>query len=206
MNNRTSIYEPIKNGYNFGSRKFNKNINCYQLDEQLSNKNHQVYFNKDKNDLLFNVNGTRPELMDWKNNISLGMGYFGKFIPFIGGMKESKRYMDSHKALRDAKKKYNKDSAVLTGHSKGAYIISNIGSRNDKILGLDKGTTIGQHSRPNEVDFRTKNDIVSVLGANAKHTINLNNPHKKTDNIIIDAVRAHDVDNIKNEKHKDLFF
>ena len=89
MNNRTSIYEPIKNGYKFGSRKFDKNINGYQLDEQLSNKNHQVYFNKEKNDLLFNVNGTRPEIMDWKNNISLGLGYIGKYIPFVGGMKES---------------------------------------------------------------------------------------------------------------------
>jgi hypothetical protein len=206
MNNRTSIYEPIKNGYNFGSRKFNKNINGYQLDEKLSNKNHQVYFNKDKNDLLFNVNGTRPEILDWKNNISLGLGSIGKYIPFVGGMKESDRYKDSHKALREAKQKYNKNNATLTGHSKGAYIISNIGSRDDKIIGLDKGTTLFQKSRPNEIDFRSKGDVVSILGANAKHTINLENKNKHTPSVLLNAYNAHNVDNIKNETHKDLFF
>ena len=202
----TSIYEPIKNGYKFGSREFKKNINGYELDEQLSNKNHQVYFNKQKNDLLFNVNGTRPEILDWKNNISLGLGTLGKFIPLVGGMKESSRYKDSHKAIREAKKKYNKDAAVITGHSKGAYIASNIGSRNDKIVTLDKGTTLFQKSRPNEIDFRNKGDVVSILGANAKHTVNLNNPHRRTDNVLVDAYKAHDVDNIKHETHKDLFF
>ena len=206
MNNRTSIYEPIKNGYKFGSRNFNKNINGYQLDEQLSNKNHQVYFNKDKNDLLFNVNGTRPEIMDWKNNISLGLGYFGKYIPGIGGMKESERYKDSHRALREAKHKYNKQNAVVVGHSKGAFISSNIASRGDKIIGLDKGTTLFQRSRPNEIDFRTSGDVVSILGANGKKTINLENKNKKTPSFLLNTLNAHDVDNIKHGSHKDLFF
>jgi hypothetical protein len=44
--------------------------------------------------------------------------------------------------------------------------------------------------------YRTKGDLVSIFGANAKRTINLDNPNL----ISIDPLKAHNVDNIKNEK------
>ena len=56
---------------------------------------------------MFNVTGTRVS-GDWLTNIKLGLGV---------GYKESDRYKQSHKALRDAKQKYNAKNAVVTAHS-----------------------------------------------------------------------------------------
>ena len=61
--------------------------------------------------LLLNVNGTH-NASDWITDVKLGLGIFGRGLlgaknPFFGtGFKESDRYKQSHKALRDAKSKY----------------------------------------------------------------------------------------------------
>ena len=47
----------------------------------------------------------------------MGLGY---------GFKESNRYKDSHKALRDAKSKYHVNNATVVGHSQGGYILLKI--------------------------------------------------------------------------------
>ena len=75
--------------------------------------------------------------------------------------------------------------------------------------------TVGQKTRCNNQAYRTGGDVVSLLGANAKHMTTLKN-NKNHQGLITGALtggvtgaiiggvkdifHAHDVDNIKNEK------
>ena len=66
----------------------------------------------------------------------LGSDLSGAKKPFGIGFKESDRYKQSHKILRDAKSKYAVDNAVVTGHSLGHAMASGISSKNDKVITL----------------------------------------------------------------------
>jgi hypothetical protein len=83
----------------------------------------------------------------------LGSGLLGAKNPFGIGFKESDRYKQSHKALRDAKSKYAIDNAVVTGHSLGHAVASGISSKNDKVITLDGAYTLGQKTRPNTTHY-----------------------------------------------------
>ena len=63
------------------------------------------------------------------------------------GYKESDRYKQSQKALRKAKQKYGINNATLTAHSQGGLTANYISSKKDKVITLDKATTIGGKSR-----------------------------------------------------------
>ena len=186
----TTLFDVLNNGYK-DKKKKNKNLNGYVMDKQLSNKNYQTYYDPKNKKLLFNVTGTRPTASDWLNNINLGLGI---------GFKESKRYKESHHGLREAKQKYNVENATVTGHSKGGLISNYISSKGDKVITLDKATTIGGKSREGSKDYRTNGDVVSLLASTRHNTINLSNPNKQTGNIVHDILNAHDIKNIKNEK------
>ena len=140
--------------------------------------------------LLFNVTGTHNS-HDWLTNIKLGLGI---------GYKESSRYKQSHKALRDAKQKYGINNATLTAHSQGGLTANYISSKGDKVITLDKATTLGGKSREGSKDYRTNGDVVSLLASTRHNTINLSNPNQTTGNIGYDILKAHDIKNIKNEK------
>ena len=84
-----NFHDVLKNGYN----KTKKNeMNGYVLDKQLSNHNNQIYYNKDKNKLLHNINGTNS---------------FGDVITDLylaaRKLKDTSRYKESHQKLREAK-------------------------------------------------------------------------------------------------------
>ena len=188
----TTLFDVLSNGYK-DKKKKSKNLNGYVMDEQLSNKHYQTYYDpKDKKKILFNVTGTRATASDWLNNINLGLGI---------GFKESKRYKEAHHALREAKQKYNVENATVTGHSKGGYIANHISSKNDKVITLDKATTIGGKSREGSKDYRTNGDIVSLLASTRHNTINLSNPNQTTGNIGYDILKAHDIKNIKMKNY-----
>ena len=157
----------------------------------FSNKHYQTYYDPKNKKLIFNVTGTRPTASDWLNNINLGLGI---------GFKESKRYKESHHALREAKQKYNVQNATVTGHSKGGLISNYISSKGDNVVTLDAAQSILNKSQSGSKNYRTNGDIVSLLGANKHNTINLSNPNKQTGNIIYDTLQAHDIKNIKNKK------
>jgi len=186
----TTLFDVLNNGYK-DKKKKSKNLGGYVMDEQLSNKHYQTYYDPKDKKLLFNVTGTRPTASDWLNNINLGLGI---------GFKESKRYKESHKALRDAKQKYNAQNAVVTAHSKGGLIANYISSKGDNVVTLDAAQSIGNKSQSGSKNYRTNGDIVSLLGANKHNTINLKNPNQQTGNIVHDILNAHDIKNIKNEK------
>ena len=165
----TTLFDVLNNGYK-DKKKKSKNLNGYVMDEELSNKHYQTYYDPKDKKLLFNVTGTRPTASDWLNNINLGLGI---------GFKESKRYQESHKGLRDAKQKYNVQNATVTGHSKGGLISNYISSKGDKVITLDAAQSILNKSQSGSKNYRSNGDIVSLLGANKHNTINLSNPNKQ---------------------------
>jgi len=152
-----------------------------------------MYYNPETKKVLHSVKGTDPtNIKDLYTDAMLSMGM----------LKKTDRYKDSHKKLREAKAKYGTDTADVVGHSLGSGIASYISDKNkDKVYTLDKATTIGGKTRSNEQSYRTKGDLVSIFNKNSKRTKTLDNPNKKSKIPIIgkaiDALRAHDVDNIK---------
>ena len=185
----TTLYDVLCNGYKDKKQK-SKQLGDYVMDESLSNHNHQTYYNAKDKKLLFNITGTHNS-HDWLTNIKLGLGI---------GYKESDRYKQSHAALRNAKKKYGINNATLTAHSQGGLTANYISSKSDKVITLDKATTIGGKSREGSKDYRTNGDVVSLLASTRHNTINLKNTNKQTGNIVYDTLQAHDIKNIKNEK------
>lgn len=204
-NNTPMLYEVLKNSY---AKNKSPQMGGFEYDQQLSTHNHQVYYDKEKKQLLFSVTGSH-NASDWLNNLKLGLGI---------GFKQSNRYKDSHKALRDAKAKYNVQNATVVGHSQGGYTAQHISSAGDKVLTLDKAATIGGKLKSGD-HYRTAGDIVSTFEVGKKHTHTLEN--KKggsllgtafktgaslaTGNLLPaisatkDVLQSHDVENIKNE-------
>ena len=165
----------------------------YTLDKDLSTKKYKVYHHPKENRLLFSVAGTDPtDPSDLHADVRLGFGggNAGRIVSgLIGGaiggsfgvgaglalhnhiigngVKGTERYKSAHKALRDAKKKYKTDTAILAGHSLGGMVVSGIAGKNDDIYSFNKGATIGQTTRPNEKAYRIKGDLVSAFSQNA---------------------------------------
>lgn len=181
-----NLHDVLKNGY---KKNKSKSLNGYELDTQLSNHNNQIYYNKKENKLHHNINGTNS-LYDWGVNAYLA----------VGKLKDTNRYKESHRKLRQAKEKYGIDSASISGHSQAGQTASYIAGNNDKVITLDKASTIGGTSKKNETDYRTNGDLVSILNVGRKHNVTLDNPNKSSGNIIKDILNAHDVNNIKNNK------
>ena len=198
-----NLHDVLKSGYKYAKKEKNSTSNVekhgYVLDKDnnLSNHNHQTYYNKTQNKLLFNVNGTHNS-SDWITDVKLGLGILGSGLlgsknPFGIGFKESNRYKQSHKALRDAKSKYAVDNAVVTGHSLGHAVASGISSKNDKVITLDGAYTLAQKTRQNTTHYRTQGDLVSSLSSG--NTITLKNPNGQQG-----FIKAHNIDNIKGQK------
>ena len=184
----SKLYASLKASY--GDKKGLKNLEKrgFVKDNELSNDNQQTYYNSKKKKLLYTVSGTH-NLNDWGTNAYLAMGK----------LKDTNRYKEADRNLKLAKLKYNPTRTVLTGHSLGGGIINGIGSSSDKIKTLDAGYTFGQKARSNVKNYRTSGDIVSSLSP-PKNTITLSNPNKNTYIYPIDALNAHNVNNIKNFK------
>lgn len=180
-----SLYDTLKNSY---SKDPKQNMNGYQLDKSLSNHNQQVYYNPQHKKLVVSVAGTH-NLRDWGTDFYLG----------LGKLKDTNRYKEAKSIYDKAKAKYNPLQSSAIGHSLGNSIANYITSGNDKSVGLDGGFTIGQKERSNATNYRTSGDVVSALGANQRNMNTLQSPNIRTGIGLIDSLRSHNVDNIKNQ-------
>ena len=156
------LFDVLSSGNRHADERKKLSSQGYKIDKSLSNHNNQVYYNDKKKDLIYNVRGTH-NLSDWGTNLSLA----------AGRIKSTKRYMDAHKGLRQAKAKYKIDGVTVTGESLGGQIASLIHSKNDKAFTFNKASTIGQTERPTENSFRVAGDAISTF-SNAK---TFKNPH-----------------------------
>lgn len=171
MSKSISLYDTLNSSY--GDKKANSNLEKqgYIKDKQRSNGNQQVYYNPQKKDLMVNVAGSH-NLYDFAvNDVALGLGL----------LKSTDRYKQADKTLKEAKKFYQPNTTIVSGHSLGSSIGKNITSKSDKFVGLDAGYTIGQKTRSNNgnhQNYRTEGDVVSILGSGAKNMKTLKPPKK----------------------------
>jgi dienelactone hydrolase len=161
---KLSLHKVLKNGY---EKDKEQRLNGYILDKSLSNDTHQTYYHPQKKKLLYNVRGT-ASAGDWITDAKLLVGR---------GFKESDRYKDAHKGLRDAKQKYKTDSAAVVGHSLGGQIANYIAGGKDKVITLNKAATFGS-SLKGGTHYRTQGDIVSSLDIGKTHMKTLPNENK----------------------------
>ena len=178
------LFDVIKNSY---AKNKAKSMKGYNLDVGLSNHNQQVYYNPNNKKLLYSVSGTH-NWNDVGTDIYLGAGH----------LKDTNRYKEAEKTLKQAKQKYGVNKAMIAGHSLGGSISGYIGNPDvDSIYTLDKGATVGQTVRKNEHAYRTKGDAISFINANDSNMKTLINPTQETGHSIKDALKAHNVDNVK---------
>jgi len=173
-----NLHDVLKNSY---SKHKKEQLGNYRLDRKLSNANQQVYFNQHNGKLHYNVNGTR-NLRDWAVDA----------LAPLGLLKSTNRYKQADETLKKAKEKYNVKNATISGHSLGGAISSRVAKPEDKVYSLNR-YSLGDPIKANEMAYRTKNDVVSLLSMNAKNmkTIKTNNS--------INPISSHNVKTIKNE-------
>ncbi len=180
-----NLRDVLKNSYaDKNKQKTALNKYGYNYDDKLSNHNEQVFYNPKEKKLLYSIAGTH-NLSDWGTDAYLAAGH----------LKDTNRYKEADKVLKQAKLKYAGSATTVTGHSLVAGYVS---SKGDNVITLDKGATIGQPVSNRERAFRSAGDVVSLLNANSKHMTTLTNPNFRTHIMPIDIKNAHDINNIKN--------
>ena len=182
------LYDVLSSGNRHSDERKKLSSQGYKIDKSLSNHNNQVYYNDKKKDLIYNVRGTH-NLSDWGTNLAL----------LTGNIKSTKRYMQSHKGLRDAKAKYKINGVTVTGESLGGGIASLISGKNDNVRTYNKATAPFQKSRNNEKSYRVAGDAVSLFNANHKNVKTLNNNNDVMPSIVSNVLNAHSADNLKNK-------
>ena len=199
---KINLYDTLQSSY--GDKKADSNLEKkgYIKDNKLSNHNQQVWYNPNGKDLMVNVAGSHNAYDFVGNDLALA----------LGRLKSTDRYKEADKTLKEAKKFYQPNNTIISGHSLGSSIGAGIASKNDKFIGLDGGYTIGQKTRSNNgkhENYRTSGDIVSVLGANAKNMQTLKAPKNNIIENVADkltgglynAYKAHtDFSNIRDKQ------
>jgi S-formylglutathione hydrolase FrmB len=204
-----NFHDILKTGYTNDKKKQGDlaKKHGYVLDQELSNKNHQVYHNKDTNHLIHNTNGTQNNsltsiLNDWTTNAMIG----------VGQGKNTSRFKEEKGNLEKAKKKYNPDKTTTTGHSQGGYHASNIADKNDEVITYNKASIPFVPSNSNEKHYRTNKDLVSMgdFGKTHTHVIGETEPKKPSwslqsgilgnlSNYGKNILNSHDIKNVENK-------
>jgi len=190
----TNLGTILNSSYAYNTTNY-KYLNGFTRDEYLSNENQQTYFNPTTKELNVVVAGTH-NINDWLTDANLA----------IGNLKNTKRYRESDKVYKQAKAKYNPTTTKIFGHSLGGAIASTIASKSDSAITYNAAYTIGQKTRSNTTAYRTKGDLVSLLGSRTNRMKNLKNNNQKlffkkptTLNLIKDILNAHKTTNLTND-------
>ena len=159
------LHEILKTSYaNKDKQKKALSKHGYKFDSILSNHNQQIYYNPNDKKILNLVAGTH-NLSDVGTDAYLA----------VGKLKDTNRYKEADRILKEAKKKYQPSKTIVAGQSLGGAIAGYISSGNDEVYTLNKGATIGQKVRANEHAYRTSGDLISLANANSKHMKTLEN-------------------------------
>jgi len=128
----------------------------YIYDKELSSSNQQVYYNPEKNHLLFSVAGTKSV-----NDIGTD-AYL-----MVGKLKDTQRFREAEETFGKAREKYRPAKTTAYGTSLGGAIASKINA--DEIVTLNRAYELGGKSKSNQINLRTHGDIVSIFGSGGKH-------------------------------------
>lgn len=147
----------------------------YVLDHKLSNSEHKVFVDPDRQSSTVVFTGSR-KAGDWLVTdpaIALGLG------------KYTKRYKDSENVMKQVKEKYNGPTTTV-GHSLGGWLGENV--KADKKYTVNKATglgDVGKTIRSNQTDIVVDKDPVSVLSATQKYKGNLIKVQNKNYNPLV---------------------
>jgi hypothetical protein len=183
-----SLYDAIKASYGNKDSRNKIESSGYKYDHDLSNDNESVFYNPNGQEgkrLLYTVAGTH-NLKDWGTDAYLA----------VGKIKDTNRFKEAQSVYDKAKQKYGQTNAVIAGHSMGGSVAQYVAGTNDKVYGLDKGSSFGQPTRSNEKDYRTAGDAVSLNNMYGSKTTTLSNPNGFLGTL--NPIESHNVDNIKN--------
>jgi len=169
------------------AEKIGKKYNL-TLDKQLSNANHKVFSDKNKNpNVVFRGSKNENDLMT-DGLLAVGLENY------------STRFRDSKKLIDKINQKYHNKSVTAMGHSLGGSLSEYAGG--DRIVTVNKGVGFGgidAQLNPNQTDIRSRNDIVSLLGKTQSggRKITLKTNH-------INPLREHDYKNLSLLNNKIL--
>ena len=127
-------------------------IDGYKIDDSLSGKRAQVYYNDNDKKSVIVHRGTS------------GIQDVATDALYLIGIK-TKRFKHGQKIQNKAIEKYGKDNLLTMGHSLGGTIAENV-SKGGKIITLNKPVLlqdINKTIKPNQTDIKTTNDPVSFL-------------------------------------------
>lgn len=144
----SNLKQFITNSY---SKKPDKNVDGYELDNDLTNDIAKVYYNKDKNHAVITHRGTSG-VKDWANNAAYALGLY----------KYTDRYKRGKKAQEETNKKYGKENVSTVGHSQGAVLARDLGTDTKEIINLNPAY-INEKPKKNEYNIKSSADVVSVL-------------------------------------------
>ena len=131
-------------------------VGDFTIDKELSTSNSKVYYNPALNQAVVAHKGTEG-ITDWGNNAVYAL--FGKT-----GYKQTQRYKDAESVQKKAQKKYGAQNVSTIGHSQGGLQAELLGKKSNETITLDKATRpFANQKSNNQVDIRSKNDVVSAL-------------------------------------------
>lgn len=103
----------------YKKKKEVKNIDGYELDNELSTRRDKVYVNKKTGKVVHSISGT-DNLMDWSNNLLIPLGLHSK----------SNRYKNAEETQKKANEKYGKQNVSVVSHSQSGNIANTLDKRN----------------------------------------------------------------------------
>jgi hypothetical protein len=144
------IQKFIENSYKYEDR--DKNINAYQLDQELSNRYAVIYYNPSNNRAVICHRGTEPSAKDWMNNVQYVMNNY----------ENTERYKIGKQTQDKASIKYGNANLTTIGHSQGSVLSRLSGKDSKQIIQLNPAF-LGERQLPNEYVIRSNADPVSAL-------------------------------------------
>ena len=103
-------------------------IGDFVKDKKLSGQRGQVYHNPKTGQAVVVHRGSSG-IHDWGNNLKMSLGF---------NMKNTKRFQHAKKIQDEAQKKYGAKNISTLGHSLGAKIASDVGSKSGEVITLNK--------------------------------------------------------------------
>lgn len=152
----TELRQLLNHSYLYDAKKSPASIEGFEVDRSLSGKRAQVYRNPATGQVVVAHRGTAG-LHDWITDLRLVT---------TGTARGSARFKHADKIQKQAEAKYGSDNVTTIGHSLGAQLATDTGSKSREIITLNKpvlplDTVTGQHA--NQWNVRTQNDPVSFL-------------------------------------------
>jgi hypothetical protein len=106
MSTDVNLFDVLKAGYkDKNTQEHTLQKFGYARDNQLSSNNHQAYYNKAQNKLIFNVTGTHS-IADWGTDAYLAAGH----------LKDTTRYKEADKIVVSLYIRHSSYKLLLTYH------------------------------------------------------------------------------------------